>query len=270
MIHNSASPLLGTPKLIKRYSRSAHNIIILSICVVGMYLLYRYIKSIETDLYLLKAKVGEMCRMGGGGVSLPSTQESSHSSPLKSTIATSDNLKPSEYPLHADVCHNKNQERNSNDDDSVCSEDLANMLRTVLNSSGNDIAMCFSETFDHPPLASDIHIIEEKEDTYKNEMHAEIYEEEEENNTDVKTAGENEPETNADVKTADDNESETKEEPNVNELDDTQKEKKRLLEEELNTKTNDELRGILKDNGENTKGVKKVLVSRIVSMLMKN
>ena len=244
MASHHTSSLLSTPKLIKRYSRSAHNIIILSICVVGMYLLYRYIKSIEVDMYLLKAKVGEMSRAElsptrttAGAPVIPTTQP-----PVSSTLNTASSTA---HPFGG-------YDDKEKEDDSVCSEELENMLRTVLGSSGDDVTICFHEKmFDEMAApVSDIHIVEESNDIGQTRAVEPV----------EATAAEAAVDENATAAEAAAAEAAAEA---------VMAEKRRLLEDELNAKTNEELRGILKDNGENAKGIKKTLIERIVTMLLK-
>ena len=256
MASHHTSSLLSTPKLIKRYSRSAHNIIILSICVVGMYLLYRYIKSIEVDMYLLKAKVGEMSRAElsptrttAGAPVIPTTQP-----PVSSTLNTASSTA---HPFGG-------YDDKEKEDDSVCSEELENMLRTVLGSSGDDVTICFHEKmFDEMAApVSDIHIVEESNDIGQTRAVEPVEAAAAEAAVDENaTAAEATVDENASVEAAVDE--------NATAAEAVMAEKRRLLEDELNAKTNEELRGILKDNGENAKGIKKTLIERIVTMLLK-
>ena len=96
------------PKSNKTYIHSINNIAVLSICVLGLYLLYRYIKALESDILALRKDLaqGPQC-----------TKELANTKTLSTTQTHS-------------------EEQDENDDvSSMKSEDLTNMLRTVLNDS---------------------------------------------------------------------------------------------------------------------------------------
>jgi len=194
------------PKSNKTYIHSINNIAVLSICVLGLYLLYRYIKALESDILALRKDLaqGPQC-----------TKELANTKTLSTTQTHS-------------------EEQDENDDvSSMKSEDLTNMLRTVLNDS-----MGFSD-----PTQSSVQI-EEVED--------------EETEPIVESNAEAIVESNAEAIVESNAEATAEATANFD---------MSTIREELMKQTNQHLREILKERGvANPKGNKSELIDKIIKL----
>lgn len=109
-------------KLPKPYlSRSMNNIVVLSLSIIAVFFLYRYIKSLENDIIKLRIEMDEMSSKRA-----PSPLPSGGSAKLAAAA-----FQPSPAPMNTE-----REEPLTEDDESIRSEDLTCMLRAVLVNDG--------------------------------------------------------------------------------------------------------------------------------------
>lgn len=106
-------------KLPKPYlSRSMNNIVVLSLGIIAVFFLYRYIKSLENDIIKLRIEMDEM---------------SSKRAPPPLPSGGSVKLATAAFPAPLNT---NTEEQLAEDDESIRSEDLTCMLRAVLVNDG--------------------------------------------------------------------------------------------------------------------------------------
>lgn len=210
---------------------SINNIFMLGVVLFSVFLIYRYVKSLEKEVKMLADKINTI----------------QYKPQYVEPMMTPDDIKNTEYESNR-MCKRSDMSggdectaiSNTDDDESVKSEDIMRMI--------NDIQNADEERDD---------IIDENkpnEVSSENEQKHSSGDGDEQQSLDI-TSGEKNEETVLEddfvIKKSSSSES------SVLDIDD-------LTEETLLKKTNEELRKILKDQGKNTKGLKNDLIKRIL------
>jgi len=219
-------------------TNSYQNIVLLVLLVIGLLVLYRYIKNVETDTKVLNNNIIELSKK---------IQILSKNIQDESNVCMREQVKTTEIKKQSEPILEKVEE----DNESIQSEDITNMLQKVMgggvqgfdeidviiNSIQQDYVM---NTNDAP--TSKIEIIEDENDQQEDDQQ-EDDQQEDENDEEIKIINEK---------------------PSIDDDDDiiiTKPSEK----DELQKKTNEELKNILKEKGLQTKGNKTELVDRILS-----
>ena len=218
-------------------TNSYQNIVLLVLLVIGLLVLYRYIKNVETDTKVLNNNIIELSKkiqMLSKNIQDDNTvcmrEQNTKENTISNTTVMSQNTNEEFEPT---------LEQFEEDNDSIQSEDITNMLQKVMGVSPefdeidviiNNIQHDFVMQNNHEIPKSKIEIIEDVEDVEEQ---------------------------------TDDTEQIQNEETISNEDDIVIT--KPSEKDELFKKTNDELKNILKEKGLQTKGNKTDLVNRILS-----
>lgn len=213
------------PKSIYKSTNSLQNVILLLLFVVGLFVLYRYVKTIETETKLLQ---NHLIELTDKIQFLLNNSNNSHRITAKHTL-TQPPVERNKYE-ETDLTENNDK---SNDDMSIQSEDITNMLRKVMGGGdGND---------DDDEIIANI-MVDVNDDDDNND-----------NNVKIEEITENE---------------EKKIDEQEDEDDDIIipiKETEEVTSKSLLKKTNEELKTMLKDKALSTKGTKTDLVERLLS-----
>lgn len=206
-------------------TNSYQNIVLLVLLVIGLLVLYRYIKNVETDTKVLNNNIIELSKK---------IQILSKNIQDESNICMREQVKNTETNKQSESI----LETVDEDNESIQSEDITNMLQKVMGGGIqefdeidviiNNIQQDYVTRTNAP--TSKIEIIEDEIDQQENE-----------NNEEIKSIDEK-PSMDDDIIIA-----------------------KPSEKDELQKKTNEELKNILKEKGLQTKGNKTELVDRILS-----
>lgn len=215
-------------------TNSYQNIVLLVLLVIGLLVLYRYIKNVETDTKVLNNNIIELSKK---------IQILSKNIQDESNVCMREQVKTTEIKKQSEPILEKLEE----DNESIQSEDITNMLQKVMGGGVqgfdeidviiNNIQQDYVMNTNDAPT-SKIEIIEDENDQQEDENDQQEYE----NNEEIKI---------------------TNEKPSVD--DDDIIITKPSEKDELQKKTNEELKNILKEKGLQTKGNKTELVDRILS-----
>ena len=213
-------------------TNSYQNIVLLVLLVIGLLVLYRYIKNVETDTKVLNNNIIELSKK---------IQILSKNIQDESNVCMREQVKTTEIKKQSEPILEKVEE----DNESIQSEDITNMLQKVMGGGVqgfdeidliiNNIQQDYVMNTNDAPT-SKIEIIEDDDDQQKEEE-----DQEEKNNTEIETLDE-QPSIDDDIIIT-----------------------KPSEKDELQKKTNEELKNILKEKGLQTKGNKTELVDRILS-----
>lgn len=213
------------PKPIYKSTNSLQNVILLLLFVVGLFVLYRYVKTIETETKLLQ---NHLIELTDKIQFLLNNSNNSHRITAKHTL-TQPPVERNKYE-ETDLTENNDK---SNDDMSIQSEDITNMLRKVMGGGdGND---------DDDEIIANI-MVDVNDDDDNND-----------NNVKIEEITENE-EKKIDEQEDDDDD-----------IIIPRKETEEVTSKSLLKKTNEELKTMLKDKALSTKGTKTDLVERLLS-----
>ena len=224
----------------RSYIRSVNNIVVLSIFVAGMYCLYRYIKALETDI----AKIREDMNGNQTICARPVPQNDG------AVFVAAKKLEEA----------NEIWGEDEDDDESIHSAELANMLRAVLSDASEEKANepAYNVSIEEDTTSSSF----VKEDTTSSAV---------EEDTTMGSSSFVEEDTTSSSFVEEDTTSSAVEEGTTVEKLETQEDPLPPLETHevkalLAKKTNDELRTILKERGStNLKGNKAELIQRLLS-----
>ena len=215
-------------------TNSYQNIVLLVLLVIGLLVLYRYIKNVETDTKVLNNNIIELSKK---------IQIVSKNIQDESNVCMREQVKTTEIKKQSEPILEKVEE----DNESIQSEDITNMLQKVMGGGVqgfdeidviiNNIQQDYVMNTNDAPT-SKIEIIEDENDQQEDEND----QQEDENNEEIKIINEK---------------------PSVD--DDDIIITKPSEKDELQKKTNEELKNILKEKGLQTKGNKTELVDRILS-----
>lgn len=252
---------------IKSSKTSLQNALFLLLFVIGMFMMYRYVKSIETDVKMLQNHFIELNEKINNIPSLNSTEDVNGT--CAKEIAES---KPRSLGgKHAKKPHSEKHENDGDDDDqSVKSEDITNILRKVIGNDDDDIN---DHDYEHA-MTAQINIMNHMLSNVMNPVqHAkatdhstcivtELFDEDDTSAKQKKTV------INIDGEDIEDGDNQT-----ANDEDDercgSDEGEKKCYESydkiELMKKTNDELKSMLKDRSLSIKGAKNELVDRLLS-----
>lgn len=217
------------PKSIYKSTNSLQNVILLLLFVIGLFVLYRYVKTIETETKMLHNHVIELTEK--------IQNLSTCNNPKINVVDTVSTKSSVGFKNKEEAVVDQNDE---NDDMSIQSEDITNMLKKVM---GGD-----SYQEDDDAIVDNIIIdIKQEEDdetlTPTSMIIEDITETKSENNF---TEGSNK--------------------SNVLNIDDSDKKSQNeVIQETLMKKTNEELKGMLKEKQLQIKGSKQELVGRLMS-----
>ena len=213
-------------------TNSYQNIVLLVLLVIGLLVLYRYIKNVETDTKVLNNNIIELSKK---------IQILSKNIQDESNVCMREQVKTTEIKKQSEPILEKVEE----DNESIQSEDITNMLQKVMGGGVqgfdeidliiNNIQQDYVMNTNDAPT-SKIEIIEDENDQQEDEND----QQEDENNEEI---------INEKTSVDDDDIIITK--PSE--------------KDELQKKTNEELKNILKEKGLQTKGNKTELVDRILS-----
>jgi hypothetical protein len=215
------------PKSIYKSTNSLQNVILLLLFVIGLFVLYRYVKTIETETKMLHNHVIELTEK--------IQNLSTCNNPKINVVDTVSTKSYDNFKNKEETFVNQYDE---NDDMSIQSEDITNMLKKVM--CGDS----FQEDDDAIVDNIIIDIKQEEEDEILTSMVIEdITETESENNY-----------------------TECSNKSNVLNIDDSDKKSQNeVIKETLMKKTNEELKGMLKEKQLQIKGSKQELVERLMS-----
>ena len=215
-------------------TNSYQNIVLLVLLVIGLLVLYRYIKNVETDTKVLNNNIIELSKK---------IQILSKNIQDESNVCMREQVKTTEIKKQSEPILEKVEE----DNESIQSEDITNMLQKVMGGGVqgfdeidviiNNIQQDYVMNTNDAPT-SKIEIIEDENDQQEDEND----QQEDENNEEIKIINE---------KTSVDDDDIIITKPSE--------------KDELQKKTNEELKNILKEKGLQTKGNKTELVDRILS-----
>jgi hypothetical protein len=215
-------------------TNSYQNIVLLVLLVIGLLVLYRYIKNVETDTKVLNNNIIELSKK---------IQILSKNIQDESNVCMREQVKTTEIKKQSEPILENVEE----DNESIQSEDITNMLQKVMGGGVqgydeidviiNNIQQDYVMNTNDAPT-SKIEIIEDENDQQEDEND----QQEDENNEEIKIINEK---------------------PSID--DDDIIITKPSEKDELQKKTNDELKNILKEKGLQTKGNKTELVDRILS-----
>ena len=206
------------PKSIYKSTNSVQNIILLLLFVVGLFVLYRYVKTIETETKLLQNHLIELTEKIQF---LLNNNNTNSNPPIKQKPLQSDNVTLDDDKL--------------NDDVSIQSEDITNMLRKVMGGGEDDEDV-------EDDIIANIMVDVNGDDIDNNVKIEEIIEDDEEQHQEMETE-------------------------NVEEDDIIipSKNTEEVTSKSLSKKTNEELKTMLKEKSLLTKGTKSELVERLLS-----
>ena len=242
-------------------TNSYQNIVLLVLLVIGLLVLYRYIKNVETDTKVLNNNIIELSKKiqtlskNIQDENTTCMREQFPSEKLKNT-ETVETIKKQFEPILEKVEDDENE--------SIQSEDITNMLQKVMGGCVShefdeiDVIINNIQQHEYVMTNNDIHkskieIIEHDEELIEHDE--ELIEHDEELIEDDKELIEDDKEQNTVVVDRTENTDD----------DDDIIIKKPSEKDELLKKTNDELKNILKEKGLQTKGNKTELVDRILS-----
>lgn len=120
------------PINVKSSKNSLQNALLLLVLVVGLFMIYRYVKSIEGEVKILHNHIIELSEKvhNGGGTCTIKDKQNSKSKKSKSIIDKNTNDEEN---------NEDNDEEENNDDESVKSEDITNILRKVIGGENNEL-----------------------------------------------------------------------------------------------------------------------------------
>jgi len=214
-------------KSIYKSTNSLQNIIMLLLFVVGLFVLYRYVKTIETETKLLQNHLIELTEkiqfiLNNNGQPSKLTQSSVEQNSVQDKLM-----------INADE-----QNDEQNDDMSIQSEDITNMLRKVMGGGDEDDDDC---------IIANIMVDVNRDDV--------------ENNVKIEEIIENDKEENMENEQEDDGKENMEEDDIIIPKKSTEK----VTAKFLSKKTNEELKTMLKEKSLSTKGTKSELVDRLLS-----
>lgn len=217
------------PKSIYKSTNSLQNVILLLLFVIGLFVLYRYVKTIETETKMLHNHVIELTEK--------IQNLSTCNNPNINVVDKVSTKSSVSFQNKEETFVDQNDE---NDDMSIQSEDITNMLKKVM-----DGATSYQEEDD--AIVDNI-IIDIKQ------------EEEEETLTPTSMIIEDITETKSE-----NNFTESSKSTVLNIDDSDKKSHNEVMRETLMKKTNEELKGMLKEKQLQIKGSKQELVERLMS-----
>lgn len=217
------------PKSIYKSTNSLQNVILLLLFVIGLFVLYRYVKTIETETKMLHNHVIELTEK--------IQNLSTCNNPNINVVDKVSTKSSVSFQNKEETFVDQNDE---NDDMSIQSEDITNMLKKVM-----DGATSYQEEDD--AIVDNI-IIDIKQ------------EEEEETLTPTSMIIEDITETKSE-----NNFTESSKSTVLNIDDSDKKSHNEVMQETLMKKTNEELKGMLKEKQLQIKGSKQELVERLMS-----
>ena len=202
------------PKSIYKSTNSVQNIILLLLFVVGLFVLYRYVKTIETETKLLQNHLIEL-------TDKIQFLLSNNSHPIQTERSVQQNKHEKDMSV---------EDQKSNDNMSIQSEDITNMLRKVMGGGDDEV----------------------EDDIIANIM-VDVNSDDVKNNVQIEELIENE------------DEEEKAEEDDDDEITIQNKNTEEITSKFLLKKTNEELKTMLKEKALSTKGTKTELVERLLS-----
>lgn len=258
----------------KSSTSSIQNAVLLLLFVIGMFVMYRYVKTIETETKLVQNHIIELtqkvqaivanqedCRAliatlseggGMGGVCpMPMNGRGMNDMSMGGNI---DGNNPDEYYEGGEY----DDEEGDDEEQSIKSGDITNILRKVIGDATDMVNQLPEFHQEDQPTCS----LEEVDDD--DEEGAEEEGEEETNEGEQHDILQKDTRSEATTTVTDKGES-AKVVMNIDEDDDNGYADSNVTEEQLFRKTNDDLKGFLREMGLSTKGTKSELVARILS-----
>lgn len=124
------------PKSIYKSTNSLQNVILLLLFVIGLFVLYRYVKTIETETKMLHNHLIELTEK----IQLMSARQMPSPPPLPSFSTDNQTSKLSPLPENAAAVNQKAEEVVDDDDnDSIKSEDITAMLKKVMGGGATSV-----------------------------------------------------------------------------------------------------------------------------------